>query len=148
MTHLLYCFPSSFHLKPTSQDYTLGPNLACLDAWIMCCESPSDIACWSLSFPSVTGKSVKTLNLQVQIHCIPVGGVQACFPHMSQAQGCRETSQQWLGIIMGRGNLPGSRSGYRSGPGGGMVSNTRAVPIPVVQVVRVVWQCQRTSVLG
>ena len=29
-----------------------------------------------------------------------------------------------LGIIMGRGNLPGSKSGYCSGPGGGMVNNT------------------------
>lgn len=100
MTHLLYCFPSSFHLKPTSQDYTLGPNLACLDARIMCCESPSDIVCWSLSFPSVTGKSVKTLNLRVQIHCIPAGGVRACFPHVSQAQGCRVTSQQRWCILV------------------------------------------------
>ena len=49
---------------------------------------------------------------------------------------------------MGRGNPPRSRSGYRSGPGGGMVSNTRAVPVPVVWVVRVVQQHQRTSELG
>ena len=53
--------------------------------------------------------------------------------------------KSFIGIITGRGNPPGSRSGYCSGPGGGMVSNTCAVPIPVVRVVR---QRQRTSVLG
>ena len=58
------------------------------------------------------------------------------------------TRDQPLGIITGRGNPPGSRSGYRSGLGGGMVSNTHAVPVPVVRVVRVVRQHQRTSILG
>ena len=55
---------------------------------------------------------------------------------------------RFLGIITDRGNPPRSRSGYHSGPGGGMVSNTRAVPAPIVQVVQVVQQHQRTSVLG